>query len=129
MVKKLYLLKMERLMLIILLILAMVFNILAQIMLKHGINLINLNGLGLQSLLKMVSSPYIWTGAFMYGISFIFYIFALSKGELGRVSPVSQALTTLGIVAVSILIFHEPLTAFKVLGVILLIAGTIIIFY
>lgn len=116
-------------MLFILLIAAMIFNILAQITLKHGLNIANLSGIGIQSLLKLSVSPYIWTGAFMYGISFLFYILALSKGELGRISPVSQALTTLGIVAVSILIFHEPITLFKVIGIILLVIGTVIIFY
>lgn len=114
-------------MLIVLLLLAMVFNITAQIALKHGLNLIDLKNA--QIILKLICSPYIWSGAFMYGISFVFYIFALSKGELGRVSPVSQALTTLGIVTVSVLIFQEPLTAYKIIGVLFLIVGTIIIFY
>lgn len=116
-------------MLFLLLIMAMIFNILAQIMLKHGLNISNLDGIGIQSIFKLSTSPYIWTGAFMYGISFLFYILALSKGELGRISPVSQAFTTLGIVAVSILIFHEPITMFKIFGILLLVAGTIIIFY
>lgn len=115
-------------MLIVLLLLAMVFNIIAQIALKHGINLINLDNLNLQTVYKMLSSPYLWSGAVMYGISFIFYIFALSKGELGRVSPVSQALTTLGIVTISIIVFHEPLTSYKIIGVLLLVVGTIVIF-
>lgn len=116
-------------MLLVLLLLAMIFNIIAQVSLKHGISIISLTGLNVQSLLKMASSPYIWTGAILYGVSFVFYIFALTRGELGRVSPVSQALTTLGIVTVSIVVFHEPITAFKIIGVVLLIAGTIIIFY
>lgn len=115
-------------MLILLLVLAMVFNIIAQILLKHGINLISLEGLNLSSAYKMVVSPYLWSGAVMYGVSFVFYIFALSRGELGRISPISQALTTLGIVTMSILIFHEPITGSKVFGILLLIAGTIIIF-
>lgn len=116
-------------MLLVLLILAMIFNLIAQTALKHGINLINIDGINLQTVFKMISSPYLWSGAVMYGISFVFYIFALSKGELGRVSPVSQALTTLGVVTVSIFVFQEPLTFFKVIGVLLLVAGTIIIFY
>lgn len=115
-------------MLILLLLLAMVFNIFAQICLKHGINLLNLQGISMSSLAKMAQSPYLWSGAIMYGVSFVFYIFALSRGELGRISPVSQALTTLGIVTISVLIFHEPITAGKVMGIVLLIAGTIIIF-
>lgn len=116
-------------MLILLLLLAMFFNIAAQIALKHGLNLISLDGISLHTIIRMVSSPYLWSGAFMYGISFVFYIFALSKGELGRVSPVSQALTTVGIMTVSVLIFHESLTTYKIIGLLFLIAGTIIIFY
>lgn len=116
-------------MLIALLLLAMVFNIVAQIALKHGINLINLGEINLHTITKMISSPYLWSGAFMYGISFVFYIFALSKGDLGRVSPVSQALTTMGIVTVSVLVFHEPLTVYKIIGLLFLVAGTVIIFY
>ncbi|CAH0121691.1 hypothetical protein PAE9249_04224 [Paenibacillus sp. CECT 9249] len=115
--------------LIFLLILAMIFNIFAQITLKYGITAIQLNGISVQSLFKMISSPYIWIGAILYGVSFIVYAFALSKGELSRVSPVSQALTTIGIVTISTLIFHEPITAFKIIGVLLLVAGTIIIFF
>ncbi|MFB5674645.1 EamA family transporter [Paenibacillus terreus] len=116
-------------MLLLLLFLAMVFNIIAQVSLKHGINVLNLSGLNMQTLFKVALSPYIWSGAILYGVSFVFYIFALSRGELGRVSPVSQALTTLGIVTVSILIFHEPITSFKIIGIVLLVAGTVIIFY
>ncbi|TKH46154.1 hypothetical protein C1I60_03230 [Paenibacillus terrae] len=116
-------------MLLLLLFLAMLFNIVAQITLKHGINVLNFTGISFQSLIKLSTSPYIWFGAILYGVSFVFYIFALSRGELGRISPVSQALTTLGIVAVSVLIFHEPITVFKLMGIILLIIGTIIIFY
>lgn len=116
-------------MLIIFLLLAMFFNIAAQITLKHGINLVNFDKVNVQTVTQMISSPFLWFGAFMYGISFVFYIFALSKGELGRVSPVSQALTTMGIVTVSVLIFHEPVTVYKIVGLLLLIVGTIIIFY
>lgn len=115
-------------MIIVLLFFAMVFNIIAQIALKHGINLISQDGLSIGAVSKMVVSPYLWSGAIMYGVSFVFYIFALSRGELGRISPVSQALTTLGVVTVSILIFHEPITGSKIFGVILLVAGTLIIF-
>ena len=115
-------------MLVISLVLGMIFNIIAQVSLKHGINLINLNELNIHTLFRMISSPYLWTGAIMYGISFVFYIFSLSKGELGRISPISQALTTLGIVLVSIVVFHESITIYKIVGVLLLVAGTIIIF-
>lgn len=111
-----------------LLFLAMIFNLLAQSVLKHAISGIKFDTFTFQTVFKFVWSPYIWTGAFLYGISFLFYIFALSRGELSRISPASQALTTLGIIVISIIFFNEPLNFYKIIGVILLILGTLVIF-
>lgn len=115
-------------MLIILLLLAMIFNVGAQMILKAGISKIDMSRIDVETFFKVITSFHIWIGAFAYGMSFIIYIFALSKGELSKISPVSQALTIIGIVAVSVIFFNEPVTWFKLIGIILLIAGTVIIF-
>jgi uncharacterized membrane protein len=111
-----------------LLLIALVFNLLAQTLLKSAITGIRFESINLSFLLKILSSPMIWGGGFLYGFSFLFYIMALSRGELSRISPVSQALTTLGIVLISVILFNEPITMMKIIGVLLLIAGTIIMF-
>ena len=113
---------------IFLLIIAMVFNMLAQAVLKYAVTGVRFDSFTVDSILKFMLSPIIWGGALLYGGSFVFYIFALSRGELSRISPVSQAFTTLGIVFVSIIVFHEALTLTKILGLLMLIIGTIIIF-
>lgn len=113
---------------LVLLILALVFNLLAQSFLKTAVLGIKFDSLSVTFFTKLIASPQIWGGAFFYGISFLFYVMALSRGELSRISPVSQALTTLGVVLISVILFNEPLTALKIVGLILLIAGTIILF-
>lgn len=112
----------------VLLILALIFNLLAQSFLKQAVLQIKVDALSIQFFTKIIASPQIWGGAIFYGISFLFYIMALSRGELSRISPVSQALTTVGVVLISVILFNEPLTAMKILGLLLLIAGTIILF-
>lgn len=115
-------------MLIVLLILSMFFNVGAQFVLKTGIQRLRLEKIDGPTLLKIASSPYIWLGATAYGLSFIIYIFSLSKGELSKISPVSQALTILGVLLVSTIFFNEPLTIYKILGIIFLMIGVYIIF-
>lgn len=113
---------------IFLLLLAMMFNVFAQSALKYAVSDIRFDAFTFDTVSKFVLSPLIWIGAILYGGSFLFYIFALSRGELSRISPVSQALTTLGIVLVSVIIFNEAITVTKVIGLLLLMIGTVVIF-
>ncbi|MGO4693580.1 multidrug efflux SMR transporter [Paenibacillus sp. 2TAB26] len=115
-------------MIYVLLILALVFNLLAQSLLKKAVLQINVDSISVEFFTKIFVSPLIWGGAIFYGVSFLFYIMALSRGELSRISPVSQALTTVGVVLISVILFNEPLTAMKILGLLFLIGGTIILF-
>ncbi|RTE08160.1 hypothetical protein [Paenibacillus whitsoniae] len=112
---------------LLILLAALVFNLLAQATLKNGITDIRVDSFNFSLLFKVIASPMIWGGGILYGFSFLFYIFALSRGELSRISPISQALTTIGVVLIAVIFFQEPLTQMKILGLLLLIAGTIII--
>lgn len=112
----------------ILLLLALIFNLLAQAFLKHAVTGIKFDAFNLAFIGKIMVNPAIWSGAVFYGVSFLFYVMALSRGELSRISPVSQALTTIGVVLISVILFNEPLTAMKIIGLLLLIVGTIILF-
>jgi len=113
---------------LIFLVIALIFNIGAQILLKHSIAGIRFDTINYNSIIKLFAIPQIWAGALLYGASFLFYIMALSRGELSKISPVSQALTTVGIVLISVLLFNEPVTLMKLIGLAFLIVGTIIIF-
>lgn len=112
---------------IVLLILAMAFNILAQYLLKSGVSGLRFDEFNFATLLKFTASPLIWIGAVSYGCSFFFYIFALSRGELMRIAPVSQALVIIGSVLLAVFFFHEPVTGVKVAGLLLLLSGVFLL--
>ncbi|MFW5437707.1 hypothetical protein [Paenibacillus apiarius] len=113
---------------IIYMLLSVSLNIAAQITLKYGLNNIKLEHFSLESLWRLLFSTHIWIGAVLYAFSFFVYLFALSKGELGRIAPVAQTLTILGIFLSSIFLFCEPITLTKLVGVLMLVIGAIIIF-
>ncbi|RJG24770.1 hypothetical protein [Paenibacillus thiaminolyticus] len=108
--------------------LSVALNIAAQITLKYGLNDIRLEGFSTESFWRLLSSAHIWFGAVLYVFSFFIYLFALSKGELGRVAPGAQALTIIGVFLSSIFLFCEPLTLTKLVGVLILVIGAIVIF-
>lgn len=107
---------------------SVILNVTAQTILKLGLNSLQLGSMNIESMVKIIATPYIWFGAMLYGGSFFVYLFALSKGEIGRLSPIAQALTILGLVFVSVVFFHENMTLSKVIGTVFLMVGAIIIF-
>ncbi len=66
-------------------------------------------------------------GVFLYGLSFLLYIYLISKYELSYLFPMLTAMTYLGILAASILVFHESFSTIKMLGSLLVFAGVILL--
>ena len=110
-------------MLLIFLGLASIFNVFAQSLLKISTSRMGVTDFSIHSLLQIVSSPLIWLGALIYGASFVCYVFALSKQPLGQVGPASQILTIVGLVVVSTVLFRDPLTIQRILGIMLSAVG------
>lgn len=114
-------------MVILLLLLATLFNISAQLTLKLGVARMGASALSLSNLYVVASSPLIWFGAVLYGASFLSYIFALSRGSLSQIGVTAQVLTIIGLIVVSVIFFHEPLTYRKLVGVTLSVIGIYIV--
>jgi drug/metabolite transporter (DMT)-like permease len=66
-------------------------------------------------------------GIILYGLSFVIYMYLVSKNDLGYIIPVSTALVYIGIFLASFFIFKEAFTAFKILGIFLIIGGVILL--
>jgi len=66
---------------------------------------------------------YVLSGIVLYGLSFISYIYLISKNELGYIIPISAAFVYLIIFLASFLIFKEVFTAFKIIGIALIVIG------
>lgn len=72
-------------------------------------------------------NAYVVTGILMYGISFILYIYLLSKNDLGYIIPITTALVYTIIFVASYFIFHEVFTIAKIAGIGLILAGVILL--
>ncbi|WP_052723903.1 EamA family transporter [Paenibacillus wulumuqiensis] len=114
-------------MIYVLLLLTILSNVTAQLILKKGVSSISLNEISIKSIGDVLVSPYIWSGLFLYGLSFVFYIVVLSKSDLSKAAPITQSLTILLIVLFSVFVLNEPLGTAKALGIILVLLGVYLI--
>jgi multidrug transporter EmrE-like cation transporter len=70
-------------------------------------------------------NAYIIAGIFLYGVSFLLYIYLISKNELGYIIPLTTALVYVLIFVASYFVFHEVFTMAKIIGITLILAGII----
>ena len=70
---------------------------------------------------------YTITGVLLYGLSFLTYIYLVSKYDLGYIIPLTAALVYTLIFTASFFIFKEVFTAVKVMGILLIIGGLILL--
>jgi drug/metabolite transporter (DMT)-like permease len=104
----------------------------AQITLKTGVNHVtdaagggelHMNADSLRSLL---SSPIVWGGLVLFGLSAIVWLFALSRASLSFAYPFA-ALSYVLIVVFSVLVLHETVPALRWLGVAFIVTGIILV--
>lgn len=68
-------------------------------------------------------TPYTVTGVILYGVSFLLYMYLISKFDLGYIIPLTTALVYVLIFIASFIIFKESFTAIKIAGIILIVVG------
>jgi drug/metabolite transporter (DMT)-like permease len=70
---------------------------------------------------------YTVAGIFLYGLSFLTYIYLISKYDLGYIIPLTTALVYVIIFTASYFIFDEVFTAIKVIGIVLILTGLVLL--
>ena len=68
-------------------------------------------------------TPYTVLGIFLYGISFLIYMYLISKFDLGYIIPLTTALVYILIFTASFIIFKEAFTTIKIIGILLIVLG------
>jgi drug/metabolite transporter (DMT)-like permease len=68
---------------------------------------------------------YVISGVFLYGVSFLLYMYLISKNDLGYIIPLTTALVYTIIFVASYFVFHEVFTVAKIMGIGLILAGLI----
>lgn len=66
-------------------------------------------------------------GLLFYGLSFVLYIYLVSKFDLGYIIPLTTALVYTLIFTASFFIFHEVFTVLKIAAISLIITGVILL--
>ena len=70
-------------------------------------------------------TPYTVIGILLYGISFILYVYLISKYDLGYIIPLTTAFVYILIFFASFVIFNELFTLTKIIGIALIVIGLI----
>lgn len=79
------------------------------------------------SKLQFNLNPYSILGIVLYGVSFLLYIYLISKFSLGYIIPLTTALVYVLIFVASFVIFKESFTATKVAAIALIICGLVLL--
>lgn len=116
---------------IVILILAIILNIIAQVLLKisskslteitQATNLV-------ESVLSTVRNPLLIISAISYFLAFVTYFLALSKFELSKAYPLVSVTVIVATLILSVLFLDESLNAAKVAGIAFCCVGIALIF-
>ena len=72
-------------------------------------------------------NPIIFAGGVLYGISFLLYMYLISKNDLGYIIPLTTAFVYVAIFIASFLIFKESFSALKIIAIAMVIGGVILL--
>lgn len=104
-----------------------VFVTLSQLCLKRGVaglGELNFSFWGMLSLIpRILQNAWLMAGLVLLGISFLFYLFALSKTQLNILYPVMVSFGILLITLTSWIFLKTPLSWPQILGIVTLILG------
>lgn len=70
---------------------------------------------------------YIISGIVLYILSFVLYIYLISRHDLGYIIPLTTAIVYVLIFIASFFIFHEAFTVAKVMGIVLILGGVVLL--
>lgn len=106
------------------------FTVYGQLMLKWRLSQINIklpeNIIGkLISLFKLILDPYIFSAFASAFVASLFWMISLTKFEITKAYPF-MSLSPLIVFLFGVFVFNESMTLGKILGLILIIIGTII---
>jgi len=104
-----------------------------QLLLKKGVMALGNFDLNPTTLINLFfaffKNIYLFAGLGLIGVSFVLWLFILSKVNLGFIYPISASLTLSLVVAGSFLLFKENVNSIQVIGIAVIIAGIFLTYY
>jgi drug/metabolite transporter (DMT)-like permease len=102
----------------------------AQLTLKTGVNHVSEGSAGLQlsgsSVRALLTSPIVWAGLLLFGLSAVVWLFALSRASLSFAYPFAS-LSYVLILIFGRVVLHEQVTPLRMAGVALIVAGIVLV--
>jgi len=105
----------------------------AQLTLKHGMNLVTKDGTvplslsdPLATVKRIVLTPSVWIGLMIFAVSAAVWLLVLSRVSLSFAYPFAS-LTYVLILVFDRFVLHQPISGLRYLGVALIIAGLVLI--
>lgn len=101
-------------------------TVFALVILKLGTQ----SGLPIAYIDNRISFNFTWqtiTGILLYGVSFMTYVYLISKNDLGYIIPLAAGFVYLLIFIASYFVFNETFTFAKSIGIILIVAGLLVL--
>lgn len=108
------------------LIVALTLNALANVLLKIGADRLRSDSAS-SYLDRLLTNYHLMGGLVLFALNVVFYIAALSRLRLSLAYPVMVAGGVLIVATLSVLYLREPLSARHVVGILLLLAGLVLV--
>jgi drug/metabolite transporter (DMT)-like permease len=97
----------------------------AQLLIKFGAaSLTDANPL--QIAIHMITTPALFAGFSLYGVSTVLLVLALRHGELSLLYPVF-AMSYVWVTILSVVVLHEAMNPYKVAGIVTIVAGVAVL--
>jgi multidrug transporter EmrE-like cation transporter len=104
----------------------MTLAVIGQFLLKSGVSNSSLAP-DVSSIVDTLFSPKVFFGISLYALSAIFWLFVLQKFPLSVAYP-ALSITYIVVLVFSYFIFKEPLTSYKIAGIVMIIVGVFFVF-
>lgn len=105
-----------------------ILNSIAQIFMKFGMNNLskNIPSIGIENVLLLITNFHVAVGGVLYGISFIVWLYVLSRMQLSYAYPVIS-LSYVIVAVLGFLILNEKISYNAWAGILLVVAGVSLI--
>lgn len=103
----------------------------AQLLIKKGVTLLGQLEFSLVNafnvIFQVIKNLYIMSGLFLLGVSFLLWIFVISKKQLSVIYPISASLSICLVALFSLFLFKEQLSNYQIIGIGLAVSGVFLL--
>ena len=108
---------------ILVIILVILTNVFAQLSLRKGMMNIHFDSISFSKALEIISSFYVWIGLFLYSLSFVLYLYIVSKFEVSYIYPIITSGAFVLLMILSVFLVNEGVSIYKIIGLVVIISG------